>query len=142
MLTIVIVTTLDLKEHIAKPTLTNVLPILVPTTPLASTKLMISIVIVMKVTMVRTVLMISQNAKKTHVKILDNVLKNPTALFIHLILLNPYLLIYKMFSDKFSLMKMLLVMFVIVCQDMKVCVSIRIWIINNVILVFCLYLYN
>ena len=72
MLTIVIVTTLDLKEHIAKPTLTNVLPILVPTTPLASTKLMISIVIVMKVTMVRTVLMISQNAKKTHVKILDN----------------------------------------------------------------------
>ena len=69
MLTIVIVTTLDLKGHIAKPTLTNVLPILVPTTPLALTKSTIFIVIVMKVMMVRTVPMISRNAKKIHVKI-------------------------------------------------------------------------
>ena len=45
MLMNVIVTTLDLKELIVKPTLTNVLPILAPTTPLALMKSMIFIVI-------------------------------------------------------------------------------------------------
>ena len=45
MLMNVIVTTLDLKGLIAKSTLTNVLPILVPTTPPALIKSMIFIVI-------------------------------------------------------------------------------------------------